>query len=258
MTEITWSPLLDYQRLTSIASSERELFRSAAPFPHIVIDNFITKDLVGQLLAEIPENAQHKPRKDLGDMLVSGNPAQFKKDFLSMEMLAGRATRQLYWELNCADFMLFLQQLTGVDYLLPDPYLFGGGIHETRSGGYLVLHADFNKQKELGLDRRLNIIIYLNEEWQDSYGGFLQLWHRDQSACVKAVRPLAGRAVIFATEADTWHGHPEPLATPEGVTRKSIALYYYSRSRNGVEVPAKKTVWLEHSTSVDFSKVEVV
>lgn len=206
----------------------------------------------------MPENAQYKPRKDLGDLLASGNPAQFKKDFLSMEMLAGRTTRQLYWELNSADFMAFLQQLTGIDYLLPDPYLFGGGIHETRAGGYLLLHADFNKQKELGLDRRLNIIIYLNEAWQDGYGGLLQLWHRDQSACSKAVRPLAGRAVIFATESDTWHGHPEPLTTPDGVTRKSIALYYYSRARDGLDVPAQKTVWLDTVESVDLSQVEIV
>lgn len=256
--EATWPVLLDYARLNALAERLSAAFIGASPYPHIVIDDFIDIDLVRQLVAEIPENSQYKPRKDVGDIMASGNPAQFKKDFLSMEIATGRLTRQLYWELNSEEFLGFLQKLTGIDYLLPDPYLFGGGIHETRTGGFLVLHADFNKQKELGLDRRLNIILYLNEEWPDDYGGLLQLWERDQSACVKAVRPLAGRAVIFATGPDTWHGHPEPLAAPEGLSRKSLALYYYTRKRDGIDVPTKTTVWIDKPIAVDFSNIEII
>lgn len=258
MSMLTWPALLDYDHLDCLAEHCSDAFRSASPFPHIVIDNFIGPDLVKLLVDEIPVNTQHKPQRDCGAILESGNLAQFKKDFLSMEMLAGRFTRQMYWELNSYQFMDFLKRLTGIDYLLPDPYLYGGGIHETRSGGFLVLHADFNKQRELGLDRRLNIIIYLNSSWSDEYGGLLQLWQRDQSACVKAIRPLAGRAVIFATESDTWHGHPEPLTVPEQVTRKSLALYFYSRTRDGLEVPVKNTVWLDKSSCVDLSNVDVI
>lgn len=242
---ITWQPLIDFDYLMSMLPEWRSAFANAEPYPHLVIDNFIDLALVRALVDEIPNYRELKNSKDAWETLDSGKAAQFKKDFLSMELRAGRLTRQMYWELNSAEFIVFLQQLTGIAGLLPDPYLLGGGIHETRRDGYLVLHADFNKQKETGLDRRLNIIVYLNETWPADYGGALQLWERDQSRCVKTVEPVAGRAVLFATEPDTWHGHPEPLRCPEEESRKSLALYYYSRTRDGVEVPAEKTLWFD-------------
>ena len=226
-----FQPLLDYARLQQIAEQEAYNFQSADPYPHIMIDDFFSPALVDAVVAEIPDYQKIKTNKDAWETLADGTVAQFRKSFLSMEMRAGRLTRQLYWELNSADFLTFLARLTGIDGLVPDPYLLGGGIHETHRNGYLMVHADFNKHPELKLDRRLNIIIYLNNDWPDAYGGHLELWDKPMQHCVKKIAPLAGRCVIFKTGRDTWHGHPHPLNCPEGRARQSLALYYYSHGR---------------------------
>lgn len=224
-------PLLDYANLEQIARNQAQSFQAADPFPHIMIDNFLSPELVDAVVAEIPDYRKAKTNKDAWETLGDGSVAQYRKSFLSMEMRVGRLTRQLYWELNSADFLSFLQKLTGIDGLVPDPYLLGGGIHETQRGGYLMVHADFNKHPELKLDRRLNIIIYLNRDWPDEYGGHLELWDKPMQHCVQKIAPLAGRCVIFKTGRDTWHGHPHPLNCPEDRTRQSLALYYYSNGR---------------------------
>lgn len=231
LAEEGFIPLLDYRRLQQVAREQATSFQTAEPFPHIQIDDFISPALVDAIVAEIPDYRQTKTNKDAWETLDDGSVAQYRKSFLSMEMRVGRITRQLYWELNSADFLAFLQQLTGIDALVPDPYLLGGGIHETQRGGYLMVHADFNKHPELKLDRRLNIIIYLNRDWPDEYGGHLELWDKPMQHCVKKIAPLAGRCVIFKTGRDTWHGHPHPLNCPEDRTRQSLALYYYSNGR---------------------------
>ncbi len=224
-------PLLDYEHLEQIARNRAQSFQAADPFPHIMIDNFLSPELVDAVVAEIPDYRKAKTNKDAWETLDDGSVAQYRKSFLSMEMRVGRLTRQLYWELNSADFLSFLQRLTGIEGLVPDPYLLGGGIHETQRGGYLMVHADFNKHPELKLDRRLNIIIYLNRDWPDEYGGHLELWDKPMQRCVQKIAPLAGRCVIFKTGRDTWHGHPHPLNCPEERTRQSLALYYYSNGR---------------------------
>ena len=148
-----------------------------------------------------------------------------------MELRVGLPIRHFYWELNSAEFISFLQTLTGVSALIPDPYRAGGGLHESKAGGFLMVHADYNKQPETDLDRRLNIIVYLNKNWKESYGGDLELWTADMKTCVKKVAPLAGRAVIFSTGSDTYHGHPTPLTCPPDMSRKSISTFYYSNGR---------------------------
>ncbi len=176
--------------------------------------------------------------------MADGSYAQREKRWLSSPVAVKPVIRRLYWELNSADFLECLEILTGIQGLIPDPHLFGGGLHETRTGGYLNVHADFNKHPWFRLDRRLNLLVYLNPGWQPEWGGDLELWERDLSACVKTVSPLAGRAVLFSTTRDSFHGHPHPLACPEGVSRKSLALYYYSHGRPEGEDPSEhKTIW---------------
>ena len=117
---------------------------------------------------------------------------------------------------------------TGIDNLVPDPYwhnggVFGGGMHQIPQGGFLKMHVDFNLHPK-GLYRRANLLLYVNEEWNSEWGGNLQLGE------LVTVEPLGGRAVLFGTTEDSWHGHPEPLETPDGVSRRSIAVYYYTKT----------------------------
>jgi Rps23 Pro-64 3,4-dihydroxylase Tpa1-like proline 4-hydroxylase len=134
--------------------------------------------------------------------------------------------------------------LTGIEGLLPDPHMQGGGIHQIHRGGFLRVHADFNKHPKFGLDRRLNLLLYLNKDWQEEYGGEIELWSRDMARCERRILPTARRCLIFSTLSDSYHGHPHPLTCPEGMTRKSIAMYYYTNGRPAEEQrPQHGTLW---------------
>lgn len=215
--------ILEPDSLQSLAVSFGPLHRDAEPFPHSVIDGFLPSDVLRAVIAEFPGPdditwKHHRHRHS--EKLACGD-----------ELAMGPVTRQLIWELNSAPMVRFLEQLTGIVGLIPDPLLVGGGLHRIERGGHLGVHADFNLHPEWNLDRRLNLLIYLNEGWKDDYGGHLEIWSRDMAQCVEKILPVANRCVIFNTSDHSFHGHPVPLTCPEGQSRKSIALYYYSNGR---------------------------
>ena len=114
--------------------------------------------------------------------------------------------------------------------LIPDPYLIGGGLHELRNDGYLNIHADFNLHPSMKLDRRLNILIYLNKNWLENYGGDLELWNKNMTKCEKKITPIFNKTVIFSTTDFSYHGNPNRVNHPTNLSRKSIAMYYYTAS----------------------------
>ena len=131
--------------------------------------------------------------------------------------------------------MEFVGQLLGIDDLIADPSLEGGGLHQSTRGGFLNIHADFTVHPHhRNWQRRANILLYLNEEWRPEYGGDLELWSADMKECVEKVSPVANRALIFTTDPTSFHGHPEPMLCPEGVARRSLALYYFSIEKDPV------------------------
>ena len=125
--------------------------------------------------------------------------------------------------------MTFLEELTGIENLVPDWSMDGGGLHQTLRGGHLNVHADFTTHHvHQDWARRVNILLYLNEEWQEEWGGQLELWDRDMTRCQATVTPRGNRMLVFTTAADSFHGHPEGLACPPDVARRSMALYYFT------------------------------
>ena len=234
--------VLDYDRLDVLVRDCAVKYRTADPFPHIVIDDFLPAPVIDLLLERLPAPDPEKAQGGASYLqLEDGSPAQSGKQWVSRELSVDVAFRRIYWELNAGPFVRFLQQLTGVPRLLPDPYLLGGGVHQTLPGGFLAVHADFNRHPQLHLARRLNVLIYLNQDWQQEWGGDLELWSTDMQNCEQRIAPVAGRCVIFNTTSTSFHGHPHPLACPEGETRKSIALYYYTRDDE--ESSAHDTLW---------------
>ena len=156
----------------------------------------------------------------------------------------GPLTKGLLYHLNSSTFLDFLSQITGIENLIADSYLWGGGMHQIEQGGKLAIHADFNRHPRYNLDRRLNALLYLNPNWQEDYGGHLELWDREMTGCVVRIAPLFNRLVVFATTDFSYHGHPDALTCPEGVTRKSLALYYYTNGRPAEEISAShSTLW---------------
>jgi Rps23 Pro-64 3,4-dihydroxylase Tpa1-like proline 4-hydroxylase len=139
--------------------------------------------------------------------------------------------RDVLYFLNTRPMLKFLETLTGIQGVLPDPHYAGGGLHQIRPGGLLEVHADFSYHKGLRLDRRINVLIYLNKDWKEEYGGQFELWDREVKQAEKKILPIFNRCAIFSTTSVSFHGHPEPLTCPPDRNRKSIATYYYSNGR---------------------------
>ena len=106
--------------------------------------------------------------------------------------------------------------------------MIGGGIHQSLPGAVLRIHADFNKHPLWQFRRRLNVLLFLNKDWKEDYGGHIELWSSDMQSCEQKILPIANRLVIFTLSNKSFHGHPKPLNCPKGMTRKSIATYYYN------------------------------
>ena len=184
-----------------------------------------------------------------------GYAGQYKRQILPED--CGMQARQLFHFFNSAPFIEFLEGISSIQGLIPDPYFMGGGYHETGKGGYLGVHADFRINDRLHLNRRMNVIIYLNENWPEAYGGQLELWDRQMKHKYASVAPLYNRCVIFNTDADSYHGHPDPLTCPEGTFRRSIALYYYTASKEIYkEVPSNSTIYHARPNDSSIAKRE--
>ena len=209
----------------------------AEPFPHIVLDDFLPAEVARLALDHFPTETLASDR-----VFEMGYAGHFKRQILPEECDA--EARRLFHFFNSQPFLEFLEGLTTITGLLPDPYFNGGGFHETGRGGKLGVHADFRINEQLHLHRRLNVIVYLNERWEHDWRGQLELWSRDMSRKEKEVEPIFNRAVVFNTDESSYHGHPDPLETPDGVKRRSIALYYYTASK-GIydEVPNTSTMY---------------
>ena len=223
--------------LSDLAEKNREAYQSASPFAHVVIDNFLPEAALNEVLNEFPKAHDIDWQK----FDASGEKKLASKSELQM----GDATRSLLYQLNSSTFVTFLEQLTSIEGLVPDPHFMGGGLHQIERGGFLKMHVDFNRNDRLRLDRRLNLLIYLNKDWEESYGGHLELWDKDFTQCGKKILPIFNRCVIFSTTDFSYHGHPEPLTCPDDRSRKSLALYYYSNGRPAAEVRGGES---KHST----------
>ncbi len=228
---------LDAKLARSIGESYSDKYAFASPFPNIFLDGFLPEEVARLALENFP------PRPLPSDRTFEmGYAGLHKRQILPEECTT--PVRRLFHFFNSAPFIQFLEGLTSIQGLIPDPYFSGGGFHEVSRGGLLGVHADFRINEQLHLQRRMNVIIYLNEGWRDEYGGNLELWDRKmQEKCVE-IAPIFNRCVIFNTDSDTYHGHPDPLNCPDGVLRKSMALYYYTASK-GIynETPNLSTIY---------------
>jgi Rps23 Pro-64 3,4-dihydroxylase Tpa1-like proline 4-hydroxylase len=229
----------DRLKLRDLASERHPEYVSALPFEHIVLDDFLPEALLDEVLEEFPSAGS--------DAWTSYESENERKLASREDTTIGDATLHLLAELNSAAFVDFLEELTGIGGLVPDPHLDGGGLHQIVPGGHLNVHVDFNRHPRTGLMRRLNVLVYLNRDWAEEYGGALELWSTEPRRCEQRILPVFNRLVVFSTTERSYHGHPEPLSCPEGRTRKSLALYYYSlapEARNGKRRGTHNTLFM--------------
>ncbi len=206
----------------------RQEYASASPFPHVVLENLFPDDVLERVVSDFP--APDDPAWGRFDNAHEKKLGNYRRLLDTSETVRGFLTA-----LNSAPMLAFLEELTGIDGLIPDPYFGGGALHQIVRGGFLKVHADFNWHPKLRLDRRLNMLIYLNRDWKTEYGGALELWDREMTRPEKTILPVFNRTVVFSTTDVSYHGHPHPLDCPETRTRKSVSLYYYSNGRPAEE-----------------------
>ena len=222
--------VFDLDRLKALGAATAPAFAAADPYPHAVFADFLKADAARELTERFP-----RPEDRMVWDRFGAHGLEVKMGS-SDEAAFPEPLRRAIHDLNSGPFLRFLETVSGIESLLPDPHLVGGGIHLSRPGDHLGIHADFNWHEGLKAHRRLNLLIYLSPHWEPGYGGELELWDTTGTRRVRTVEPLFNRAVLFTTRSDTFHGHPNLWAAPEGVYRRSIALYYYT-----VERPADET-----------------
>ncbi|KAL7514221.1 hypothetical protein ACHAXN_013248 [Cyclotella atomus] len=220
---------LSPEKLRQLSTKFKSTYASAQPFPHIAIDDIFPLSIIQKVIQEHPESS-------LKDGCIPGSmcfraKTQSMKSGIDTDERMGTYTRLLFSFLKSSMFTKFLEDISGISNLLPDPHFRGSGLHFTATGGNLDIHADFNKYSGYNLDRRVNMFIYLNDDWPEEYGGHLELWSKDMKSCYQRIKPKLGRFVVFSSTDFSYHGHPEPIQAPDGRARRSLALYYYTNGR---------------------------
>lgn len=221
---------------TDLASSLKSTYQLGNPYPHIIFDNFLPQDIAKQTFIEL-SNHNNWAWDDMSGYSESEKLAQVNKwwtpwDSESKTILSNLpVTWKCLEYFNSKQFLLFLEELTGIENLIPDVDFEGGGVHKITNEGRLELHSDYNKHPnpEKDMWRRINLLLYLTPDWK--YNGDLELWNKDPLTHIKTISPQFNRAVIFNTTDEAIHGHPTPLVCPTDVSRYSFALYYFTKDR---------------------------
>jgi hypothetical protein len=204
-------------------------YRENPPVPHIFLPDFLDPDIARAMAREFPD-----PNTDAWTQYKHQNE---NKLGLNKRLLFPPNLGQATDELNSPAFVEWISALTGIPNLIADPGLEGGGLHQSGRGGFLNVHTDFSMHHyHKNWRRRVNLILYLNEGWQDDWGGAIELWDNKMQHCVAKYPPLFNRALIFNTDENSYHGFPERLLCPDNISRKSMALYYYTVETDGKPV----------------------
>lgn len=229
----------------SIAQLRQRLL-AAQPFAHLVIKDLFNPALLELVREEFDFQPQHG-WKDVQSVYESTRRSE-------LGAALGPAS-QIYFNLvNSSWFMQWVSAVTGTPYLLSDPQRFGGGLHESRPGGNFAIHRDFNYHPHVGLKNEMVMITYLNSDWQAAWGGMLELWNAKNGECKATVAPEFGHTLLMPHGPASYHGHPGPLCPPEGVTRRSVAAYYYTSPKAGQQDPDEAVSIFMHVRKTDRVK----
>lgn len=215
----------------------RERLSRAQPFPHLVVSgwfNPVLLELVREEFDLLDKNAWRVFRTE-----------QERTRRSTPQQRLGPASEIYFSIVNSGWFLDLLADISGHEDLVADPKLLGGGLHETPPGGTFGIHRDFDVHARHGLDNKMVFITYLNKGWDPAWGAALELWRADPSECVHKIQPEFGTSILMIHGPASFHGHPQPMAAPEGQTRRSVATYYY-QNRAAVQARFKRvsTVFL--------------
>lgn len=218
-----WQKLVDGSpaaRLRAQAESLRARYAAEKPYSHVVVDGLFDASVLDRIVAEFPRTMER-------DWITYDTVHELKQ---TSRGLAGLSPfTQLFLLQLCSEpFLQAVRDITGLPDLVADPLFQGSGLHESLRGGWLNVHADWTKHPALPLTRRLNLIVYLNRDWDPAWGGALELYDPAARICCARIEPIFNRAALFPTTDKTFHGFPTPISCPPNRSRKSFSIYYWS------------------------------
>ena len=234
----SWS--LQREAMSALGRSMARSYQEASPYPHAVLDGLLGEERSLALARAYP-GPEHRgwKRRDYAEQ--AGRLGQLQRS--GFEGVAPEL-RGLLAELGSMAFLEFLAALTGRRELIADPHFTGAGLMATLPGGHLGLHVDFNRDSARHLDRAVTVLYYLPREWDEAWGGELELWDRARTRCEVKLAPLRDRLVVMAYGEDHWHGHPSPLRCPEGHFRAAVTAHYYTaRAGTDDDSQAHGAIW---------------
>jgi len=215
-----------------------------SPFKHVVIDNFIKEEYIDKLLCDMDDLTLDKSYY-YGDQCIEKQKFAFKNNF-------NATLQELFQELNSDEFITLLENKTGISEIVRNNLeLSGAGVHKVLNDGFLCMHTDFEGYNDTTygmLDRRLNLLLYMNKDWREEFCGDLCLYDKTANQITKKISPILNRCVIFFTPGNI-HGHPKPMKLPDNKVRQSITTYYYTKNTTGKNLDGQdiKTVRWYHS-----------
>ena len=223
-------------------------YKKAQPFPHMVASSIFPKQILKAVCSEIPEHQNvvddcvvggecHNDGINEKARTVFGSPSSF-----------GPATEALYTFMQSPIFIRYLQSATGIEDLVSGSNFQDSGLQQTLHSGFEKVHTDFNMDRPRSLHRRLNVFLYLNPDWRDEYGGHLELWSTDLKHCEARISPDLGKLVVFSSTDFSYHGHQSPLTCPEDRSRRSLSMYYYTKTRPSSECLDNNCLGTYHTT----------
>lgn len=220
----------DAPHYAKLAVDNREAYKNNDPYPHMVFDNFLPPDIATAIANEYPNLETMNSNWKFHDN------QNVRRHFVEDTSEFSPRFKQFAAAITSRSFVLFLETLTGIPALLPDPYFMGGGAMVTGNGGFLNVHADFNWHQKLQSWRRCNALFYLTPDWEEKWGGNLELWTTDGKQKVKEVPPLFNRMVVFTTTSSSYHGQPVPISGPPDTYRRVFSAFYYaSAKQDGID-----------------------
>lgn len=238
-----------------ISRDNKDINFSTFPFKHCVLDKFLDEDLAQKCLESFPNEDDPSWEKTDDKDIEIKKRTTWKSEFDIPDNIV-----DLVRILNSSLFIQKIGELFDIPKLMPDPYFTGGGLNETSKGGLLDVHIDGNYHDASGLNRRMNAIFFLNPDWNDEWGGQFGLYDSKGNECLKEVSPIFNRLLVFDTSDISFHGLPNPLSCPKNVTRKSVILYYYTKSsrpknQNSFEKP-HSALWKKKGLKDKKGKIE--
>jgi hypothetical protein len=252
--------VIDQEKLDNKLANLRMAYEEALPFPSTYIDDFLRIDAVKQLQNDFPDVSAK-----VWTHYIHYNERKYG---LTKWKYFPTSVQGLITEMSQPPFIKWLENLTGISGIFADPDMEGSGLHLTLPGGFLNIHADFTVHPlHKNWRRRVNVLVYLNENWESEWGGDLELWDEKMHKCEKRIAPTLNRAAIFSTGKKTYHGYPNPITCPPGSARKSIAMYFYTKDDNFEKAATdyrsrpddgykKPLIWMDTKMISIYSKIK--